>query len=44
MADNFLERRREDYERRKLEWLRKGKHLPKHKDSSSVKRPEDEAL
>ncbi len=44
MADNFLERRREDYEKRKQEWLRKKKHLPKIKTSSSVMKPEDETL
>lgn len=29
MADNFLERHREDYEQRKAAWLRRKKHLPK---------------
>lgn len=29
MADNFLERHREDYEQRKVAWLRRKKHLPK---------------
>ena len=29
MADNYLERRREDYEARKAEWLRKKKWAPK---------------
>ena len=29
MADNFLERHLEEYEKRKAEWLRKKKHLPK---------------
>ena len=28
MADNFLERHREDYEQRKAAWLRRKKHLP----------------
>lgn len=28
MADNYLENKREDYERRKEEWMRKKKHLP----------------
>ena len=28
MADNFLERHREEYEKRKQAWLRKKKHLP----------------
>lgn len=27
MADNFLERHQEEYEKRKQEWLRKRKHL-----------------
>ncbi|MCI5917175.1 MAG: dehydrogenase [Bacteroidales bacterium] len=27
MADNYLERHREEYEKRKAEWLRKKKHL-----------------
>ena len=37
MADNFLEYHREDYEKKKAEWLRKKRHLPKV-------RPEDESL
>lgn len=43
MADNFLEKHYEDYERRKAEWLRKKKHLPRRKQTT-VERPEDEAL
>ena len=31
MADNFLERHQAEYEKRKAEWLRKKKHLPKGK-------------
>lgn len=31
MADNFLERHQLEYEKRKAEWLRKKKHLPKVK-------------
>ena len=31
MADNFLERHQAEYEKRKAEWLRKKKHLPKSK-------------
>lgn len=27
MADNFLERQRADYEKRKKEWLNKKKHI-----------------
>lgn len=34
MADNYLERTREDYERRKALWLAKGKsHRPKTQNS-----------
>ena len=42
MADNFLEKHYEDYERRKAEWLRRKRHLP----CKAVKpqKPEDEAL
>lgn len=29
MADNYLERHREEYEKRKAAYLRKRKHLPK---------------
>ncbi|WP_027452313.1 hypothetical protein [Segatella albensis] len=42
MADNFLETHREEYEKRKANWLRKKKHLPKLK--SNIKKPEDESL
>lgn len=28
MADNYLERRREQYEARKAEWLKKKRHMP----------------
>jgi len=28
MADGYLEKRQQDYEVRKAEWLRKKKHLP----------------
>lgn len=31
MADNYLERHQLEYEKRKAEWLRKKKHLPKMK-------------
>lgn len=42
MADNYLENHYEDYLKRKAEWLRRRKHLPKtHKQ---LERPEDEAL
>ncbi len=43
MADNFLERHREEYESRKAAWLRKKKHLPKLK-KTGVQKPDDEAL
>ena len=43
MADNFLERHREDYEKRKAAWLRRKKHLPKIKQPT-LQRPDDEAL
>ncbi|MBR0490366.1 MAG: dehydrogenase [Prevotella sp.] len=43
MADNYLERHREEYEARKEAWLRKKKHLPKIQKRNVV-RPEDEAL
>ena len=42
MADNFLENQYEEYLRRKTEWLKKKKHLPKIK--KTLERPEDEAL
>ena len=32
MADNFLEYHREDYEKKKAEWLRKKRHLPKQRN------------
>lgn len=46
MADNFLERQRDDYERRKQEWLKKKRHsVVKRKPlKGSVPRPDDEAL
>ena len=40
MADNYLEYHREDYERKKAEWLKKKRHCP-HR---SIEKPEDEAL
>ncbi|MCI6840183.1 MAG: dehydrogenase [Prevotella sp.] len=42
MADNYLERQREIYEKRKAQWLRKSKHLPKL--SQKPQKPDDEAL
>lgn len=38
MADNFLERHYQEYEKRKEEWLRKKKHIPKSKSVSSHRR------
>ncbi|MDD7317686.1 MAG: dehydrogenase [Prevotella sp.] len=42
MADNFLEYRQQEYEKRKAEWQRKKKCLPKAK--RQIERPEDESL
>ncbi|MBO4849496.1 MAG: dehydrogenase [Prevotella sp.] len=42
MADNYLEYRREAYERRKEEWLRKQGHLPRK--PRRLEKPDDEAL
>lgn len=33
MADNFLERHREDYEQRKAAWLRRKKHAPQDQEA-----------
>lgn len=45
MADNFLERHREEYERRKAIWLRKKKLFMKKKpEEPTIEKPEDEAL
>lgn len=45
MADNYLEYARENYEKRKAEWLRKKKKAisisPKQR---KIEKPEDEAL
>ncbi len=43
MADNFLEKHREEYELRKEAYLRKKKHLPK-RPLRTPERPPDEAL
>ncbi len=43
MADNFLERHWEEYEKRKAAYLRKKKHLPKI-SQRNIERPDDEAL
>ena len=42
MADNFLENHYEEYERKKTEWLRRKKRLPKI--TKQLERPEYEAL
>ncbi len=42
MADGFLEKHHEEYEKRKADWLRKKKHLPKTK--KALEHPIDEAL
>lgn len=42
MADGYLEKRQQDYEARKAEWLRKKAHLPVQK--KSIEKPDDEAL
>lgn len=42
MADNFLERHRQDYETRKAAWLRNKKRMPKVK--RELERPADESL
>lgn len=44
MADNYLEKHREDYEKRKQEWLRKKKHLSKKQTVAPPAKPDDEAL
>lgn len=46
MADNFLEYHREEYERRKAEWLRRKKGLKARKiiAKATIARPDDEAL
>lgn len=43
MADNFLERHREEYEQRKAAWLRKKKHLSRQ-PKAKLQKPDDEAL
>lgn len=46
MADNFLERHREEYEIRKAAWLKKKKLFMKSgkKQKTQMPRPDDEAL
>jgi hypothetical protein len=42
MADNYLERHREEYEQRKADWIRRKRHLPKV--SKVPQKPDDESL
>ncbi|PTL32650.1 dehydrogenase [Prevotella sp. oral taxon 376] len=42
MADNFLERHRDEYEARKAEWLLRKKSP--YKTNRSLDKPEDESL
>ena len=42
MADNYLERKRRDYEERKAIWLKKKQFIKIKKPS--IQKPEDEAL
>lgn len=44
MADNFLEYARESYEKKKAEWFRKKRHLPKNSITREINKPDDEAL
>ncbi|MDO4190423.1 MAG: dehydrogenase [Bacteroidales bacterium] len=45
MADNYLGKRQEDYEKRKAEWIRKQKHLGKKTTHvTPPQKPDDEAL
>lgn len=44
MADNFLERHREEYELRKAAWLKKKKLFLKKKPTPMIAKPDDEAL
>lgn len=43
MADNFLERQKEEYERRKAKWLLRRRNIKKP-PSRAISRPDDEAL
>ncbi len=44
MADNYLEYARDDYERRKAEWLKKKKHHIQTKVKRTIEKPEDWSL
>lgn len=43
MADNYLERQKEEYERRKAMWLLRRRNIKKPA-SRNISKPEDEAL
>jgi len=43
MADNYLEKHREEYELKKEAYLRRKRHLPKIQ-KRQIGRPDDEAL
>lgn len=42
MADNFLERRQQEYELRKAEWLKKKRRV--HIIVRNIEKPDDESL
>ncbi|MBQ7662727.1 MAG: dehydrogenase [Prevotella sp.] len=42
MADGYLEKHQQDYEKRKEDYLRRKRHLPVIK--RKIERPDDEAL
>lgn len=42
MADNYLERHREDYEKRKRDWIKRNKRYVIQ--SRFISKPEDESL
>lgn len=44
MADNFLERHREDYEARKARWQQRKKHVKVRNLRRNIERPDDESL
>lgn len=44
MADNFLERHREEYEIRKTAWLQRKKRFPKLKARPTIQKPDEEFL
>lgn len=44
MADNYLERHRDEYEKKKALWLLKKKHHRIMPKKQNIERPDDEAL